>query len=177
MIVLALVLGGKDRSTPTAPAVLPALTPTAPAPNAAVLGPCTKVLEALPEQLGTLLPRVVHPKPYSAFVVAWGDPAVILRCGVDRPADLKPGSTVDNILIGGSDGRTGVYFDVTSVEHNEVYTSVDRAVYISITVPSKYASPPVPTLAVAIAKALPAVCVGGQEPGLTDESKLCTRRP
>lgn len=180
VVILALLFGGgsgghKSPSS-SSPVALPPLTPSAPSSNAATVAPCTKVLQALPERLGSLLPRVVHPEPDSLFVVAWGDPPVILRCGVARPADLKLGSSVDFILIGGSDGRSGVYFDITKSDDNEVYTSVDRAVYISISVPAKYSSPPVPQLAQAIATALPPVCVGAQEPGVTDPSQLCTHR-
>jgi hypothetical protein len=180
VVILALLFGNaghhQSSAKSTSPSALPALTPTAPPSNAAAVAPCTKVLEALPEQLGDLLPRVVHPKPDSLFVVAWGDPAVILRCGVARPADLKVGSSVEFVLVGGSSGQSGAYFDVGTDHGSNVFTTVDRAVYISVTVPAKYASGPLPALAQAIAKALPPVCVGAPEPGLTDDSKLCTHR-
>jgi hypothetical protein len=186
VVIIALLIGnsGGSKHSPasTAPAALPALTPSAPPSDAATVAPCIKVLETLPVQLGDLLPRRVHPKPDSVFVVAWGDPAVVLRCGVARPADLKPaaelkpGTNPDFVLIGGSTGASGAYFDVTEGGGANVFTTVDRAAYISITVPTKYASGPVPALAQAIAKALPPVCIGAQEPGLADQSKLCVYR-
>lgn len=181
VIILALVFGlsfgggnGSGKAS-TAPGALPVLTPSAPPSDPAAVKPCNALLQALPITLGKLVPRTVHPEPDTPFVVAWGDPPVLLRCGVARPADLKPGSSAQFFQFGTAQGSGGVYFDVTSQGGNEVYTTVDRAVYVQITVPSQYHSAPVVTLANAIARALPPVCVGGQA-GHTDPSTLCTHR-
>jgi Protein of unknown function (DUF3515) len=177
VVVLALLFGnaGHDKPAPksTAPVALPALTPSAPPSNAATIVPCTKLLQALPERLGDLLPRVVHPKPDSLFVVAWGDPAVLVRCGVDRPADLKPGSSDFAPEV------DGVSFLEKDVGDTNVYTSVDRAVYIELTFPKKSGSGELPVLAAAIAKALPPVCLPQALPGETPPppNRLCTHRP
>jgi hypothetical protein len=179
VVVLALLIGttgGSDKS----PKALPALTPSAPPSNAAAAAPCTKLLQNLPVRLEGLTPRTVHPVPDSPFVVAWGDPAVIVRCGVARPKDLHTGSTAQFQGFGAADGSDKVYFDVTSSGSDEIYTSVDRAVYVEITLPSKYpGSTFVTDLAGAIAKAMPAVCVGGQPYGgaLPPTDQLCSRRP
>ena len=179
VVVLALLLGTTAGSDKT-PKSLPALTPSAPPSSAAATAPCTTLLQNLPVRLEGLAPRTVHPVPDSPFVVAWGDPAIILRCGVARPADLHPGSTAQFQGFGSADGSDKVYFDVTSSGSNEIYTSVDRAVYVEITLPSKYPGGTYVTdLAGAIAKAMPAVCIGGQ-PGagpLPPASRLCSRRP
>jgi hypothetical protein len=179
VVVLALLIGttgGSDKS----PKALPALTPSAPPSSAAATAPCTKLLQNLPVRLESLAPRTVHPVPDTPFVVAWGDPAVIVRCGVARPKDLHPGSTAQFQGFGDSSGKGTVYFDVTSSGSDEIYTSVDRAVYVEITLPSKYpGSTYVTDLAAAIAKAMPAVCIGGQ-PGagsLPPTDQLCSRRP
>jgi hypothetical protein len=130
------------------------------------------VLVELPVQLGTLAPRVVNPRPDSPYIVAWGNPPVVLRCGVDRPKALVPGSSAE--FINGGD-VAGPYFDVTRGQDGNVYTTVDRAPYISITVPTKYQGGTVlPPLSTAIAKALPAVC--STDPNEPDPDKLCTRR-
>jgi hypothetical protein len=179
VIVLALLIGttgGSDNS----PKALPALTPSAPPSNAAATAPCTKLLQNLPLRLESLAPRTVHPIPDSPFVVAWGDPAVIVRCGVARPKALHPGSAARFTGFGDGTGKDKVYFDVTSSGSDEIYTSVDRAVYVEITLPSKYPGATYVTdLAEAIAKALPAVCVGGQPYGgaLPPTGQLCSRRP
>lgn len=179
MIVLALLFGTTGGSGNSHKS-LPALTPSAPPSSPAANKPCTALLGALPIRLDSLSPRAVHPVPDSPFVVAWGDPAVIVRCGVARPRDLHPGSTAQFQGFGNSSGKATVYFDVTSHGSDEIYTSVDRAVYVEITLPSKYPGGTyVTALAEAIAKTMPAVCVGGQ-PGagpLPPTAQLCSRRP
>jgi hypothetical protein len=118
-----------------------------------------------------LAQRVVHATPDTPDVLAWGDPPVILRCGVARPKDLHAGSGAEFFALGPPDGP---FWDVTSSNEGEVYTTVDRPVYISVSVPARYASGPMPALSRAIAKALPAVCSTNS----TDPVKtLCTRRP
>ena len=70
----------------------------------------------------------------------------------------------------------GVIFDVQRSGDANVWTTVDRAVYVSVTVPSTYAAGPLPTLSRAIAKALPAVCRTQNDQGTVPNSDLCTRR-
>jgi hypothetical protein len=168
----ALTGGGDSGSTAgSTTTALPALTPAAPPHAADQAGPCAKVLEQLPVQLGALKPRVVHTHPDSPFVVAWGDPAVVLACGVDRPKSLHAGSTAQYFTNGPA---SGPYYDVTSSDGGNVWTTVDRGPYISITVPSAYqGADVVPPLSEAIANALPAVCT---TEATADVSKLCTRR-
>jgi hypothetical protein len=171
-LAIGAVTGGGGESASSTPGVLPALTPSAPPHAAAEAAPCTKVLTRLPVQLGALAQRVVHPHPDTPFVVAWGDPPVVLACGVDRPKDLHPGSSAE-FQSGGID--TGPYYDVTSSAEANVWTTVDRGPYIAITVPATYQGADVlPPLSRAIADALPAVCT--TNPNTRDLSRLCTRR-
>ena len=133
--------------------------------------PCTKLLSQLPVQLAKLAPRVVHAHPDTPFVVAWGDPAVVLSCGADRPKSLHAGSSAQYFTNGPG---TGPYYDVVSSGGANVWTTVDRAPYISITVPSKYQGGTVlPPLSRAIAAALPSVCSTADTAPL---QKRCTRR-
>jgi hypothetical protein len=173
LVIVSLGSGGNtgSSSNPTAGA-LPPLSPSAPAHAAAQASACNRVLEQLPVQLGNLQPRVVHSHPDSPYVVAWGDPPVVLSCGVDRPKDLQPGSSAQYFTNGPA---AGPFYDVTSHSGVNVWTTVDRAPYISIEVPSKYQGADVlPPLSGAIAQALPAVC--STDPSTPDPSKLCTRR-
>jgi len=179
VVILALLFatlsgttGGADSTANPTNGALPPVTASAPPHAAADSAACTKVLEQLPVALGSLQPRVVHTKPDTPDVVAWGNPPVVLACGVDRPKSLQPGSSVEDIL-GGDDA--GPYYDVTESGSAAVWTTVDRAVYIAITVPVKYQGADVlPPLSKAIAAALPAVCDGsGTAPNPAD---LCTRR-
>ncbi len=130
------------------------------------------MLAKLPVTLGRLHGRVVHPHPDTTSVVAWGDPAVIFRCGVDRPKALHPGSSVN---VFSATGTSGPYYIATDgPKHSTVYTTVDRSVYISIEIPAKYKSGPLPALSTDIAAALPPVCTTNNQ--VKDISKLCTRR-
>jgi hypothetical protein len=174
--VLGVVAGlsggsGSPSPSPSPGAPLPAVTAAAPPHAEAFSAQCEKVLEHLPVQLHGLDPRVVHTTPDTPYVVAWGDPPVILRCGVDRPAGLHAGATKQLLS---ATGRSGPYFDVTHSGSDEVWTVIDRPVYISVAVPVQYASGPVPPLARAIAHALPAVCTTRYTAPL---AQRCTRRP
>ena len=180
MVLIALAIGaatgssnGPDSTTNPTSGALPALSPSAPPHAVAEAAACNKVLEQLPVQLGALAPRIVHAHPDSPYVVAWGDPAVVLSCGAARPKDLVPGSSAQFVAAGPD---TGPFYDVTRVGSANVFTAIDRGPYISVVVPSKYQGGDVmPPLSTAIAKALPAVC--SADPNEPDVTKLCTRRP
>jgi Protein of unknown function (DUF3515) len=179
VVILALVLGNATKapktpadSGPPVPRALAPVTVAAPPADPAAAAPCTKLLTTLPVQLGELQPRVVHPKPDSPFVVAWGDPVVVLRCGVARPSALKPGS--GDLVI----GVNGVFWLPVRQSKATVWVTVDRAVYIEVTVPQAYRQPPLAPLADAVAKVLLPVCVVQAAPGqpAADPNRLCTNR-
>jgi hypothetical protein len=152
---------------------LPAVSAPAPPHAAAQAANCAKVLERLPVTLGPLDPRVVHTSPDTPDVVAWGEPPVLLSCGTGRPKDLVAGSSTQYIAGG---ELAGPYYDVTRHGDANDYTTVDRAAYVTITIPAHYqAADYLPALSRAIATALPAVCV--TDPSTPDPAKLCTRRP
>lgn len=176
MIIVALVIvavGGGGGGSPTPGPARPSPLDLAAPPHVGTQAAnCAKVLERLPVTLRGLDPRVVHTTPDTPYVVAWGDPAIVLRCGVDRPADLGPGSSAVYVNAG---SLAGPYFDVTRRSGANVYTTVDRAAYVSVTVPAKYpADSSLGPLAEDIAAALPAVC--STSPNEPDPAKLCTRR-
>jgi hypothetical protein len=162
-----------DSTTTSSDGALPAITAAAPPHAAQQAANCAKVLAALPVSLGKLDPRIVHTKPDTPFVVAWGDPAVQLSCGVAKPKALYPGSSVEFITGGEFDGP---YYDVQKVGDANVFTTVDRGPYIALRIPAKYpAADYLPVVSRAIARAVPAVCVGATSAGV-DPDKLCTRR-
>lgn len=176
-MIVALGLGALtgDSDPSSNPATAPAsgaISASAP-PRADVdAAPCAKVLAQLPVNLGKLAPRVVRTKPDSPFVVAWGNPAVVLRCGEAKPKQLVPGSA-ERLQNAGS--VAGPYFIVTNKDGANVWTSVDRAAYVSVTIPAQYQGGDImPPLGAAIAKALPAVC--SADPATPDIDKLCARR-
>jgi hypothetical protein len=167
------VSGGTGRSSatsasPTGP--LPAITRSAPPQATQQEAACAKLLATLPVTLRGLNQRVVHTVPETPSVVAWGEPPVVLSCGVARPRSLHANSAAKYFSV---TGDAGPYFDVTSQGTDQIYTTVDRAAYIAIAVPVRYHSGPLPPLARDIAAALPAVCkVDPSAP----RNELCTRR-
>jgi hypothetical protein len=155
-VTAVLVLAVNDRDGSGAP------PPTAsPAPAARTLPPlpvdpppalpasgqkaCRELVSALPVTLGDRPARPVDSS--SPYVAAWGEPPVVLRCGVPRPAALRPDSEVLDI--------SGVTFFAAPRGATTAYTTVDRSVYVEVVAPSGEASGPAARLATAISRALP----------------------
>jgi len=185
LVALLLTLGDDDSgqkdplASPSTGATspLPAISVAAPPSNATTTAPCTKVLEQLPVSLAGLAPRVVHSHPDSPFVVAWGDPAIVLRCGVDRPAGLSKSSYGEMVTVNGVDFY--VVNEGADKTGMRVFTVADRAAYVEVSVPKSYGQPPLGPLADAVAKALPDVeCLPQAAPGQTPPpaTQLCTHR-
>ncbi|WP_082530685.1 DUF3515 domain-containing protein [Aeromicrobium sp. Root344] len=62
---------------------------------------------------------------------AWGDPAIILRCGVEKPNDLGPASRCDMV------DDVGWFSETTSDGY--LFTTIGRDYYVSVEVPDDYA--------------------------------------
>jgi Protein of unknown function (DUF3515) len=161
LLALAFTAGRHPKSSPSSassssPSALAApVSVAASSLPAAAQSPCEKVSEKLPITLNGLAPRAVFGPP---FVVAWGNPSVLYRCGVARPAGLTPGSGTGVIDTGTGAGRTVEWFPVKG-KNQTVWTSIDRAVYIEVTVPAQVQGGEViSALSGDIASALPAVC-------------------
>jgi hypothetical protein len=102
-------------------------------------------MAALPLDLnGEVSRRVQSDSPYA---YAWGDPPVVLVCGVDRPAGWVVGTSAIQI--------NGVQWHVdTSDPENTVWTTVDRPVYVQVSLPADIDSAPVTVLSTPIGAAL-----------------------
>ena len=124
---------------PVLPVDVPPVTPQADAS-------CPALMKSLPLELsGEQSRRVKSDTPYA---YAWGDPAIVLICGVDRPAGFVTGAALIQI--------NGVSFFVdTSDPDTTVWTAVDRPVYVQISLPASVDSAPVTALTPQIAQALP----------------------
>lgn len=160
--------GTSHEAKPSGPP--PPITVAAPPSNVAAEAPCAQVLSALPVKLGPLAPRAVHTEPDSPYVVAWGDPPVVLRCGVARPAGLTPGSS-ELVFITG-----GVYWLPVQDKSSTVFTSVDRSVYVEVRVPKRVSYQPLPILGEAIAGKLKAICAVPDDDSTYRPDQLCTHR-
>ncbi|HEY2765107.1 MAG TPA: DUF3515 domain-containing protein [Pseudonocardiaceae bacterium] len=128
------------------PGPLPLPTVAAPAAHSA---DCDRLLAAVPSRLDAgvqgELERRAAAGPAPPGTAAWGEPAVVLRCGVDRPAAL----TVTSRLL-----------DVSGVQYlglpGGVWVVVDRPVYVSVTLPEELGTGPIQQLTEVIARTLPA---------------------
>jgi len=56
---------------------------------------CQQLVEALPSRLNDL--AQVDVEPTDALGAAWGDPAIVLTCGVPLPDEYNPFSTCDDV--------------------------------------------------------------------------------
>jgi hypothetical protein len=127
-IIGVIVLAAVVNSQPVTDVADPLPVSSVDAPGAGMAA-CTSLLAALPDPLGGLPRRqlVQGDDPLLAGVAAWGEPAVILRCGVPTPQELtcsSPVQVVDGVAwlpIPGSGGIT--------------YLAVDRPVRVALTVP------------------------------------------
>lgn len=134
---------------------------------------CRRLLRQLPNTLDGAARNTAATR--GKFIAAWGTPPILLRCGVSRPKQLAPYSTAQ--LIGSGDDLSVNWLPVAEGGAT-VWTSVDRSVYIALSVPSSYATPPINTLSNVIARTLPAVCTVSMTGGMNEPGSgvLCTHR-
>ena len=131
-----------------------------PVPVAAVPAPeatsaeCDGLIAALPADLGDV-PRAPLLDPAPPGAAAWradgggGDP-IILRCGLDRPAEFVTGAplqAVDDVQ----------WFQIADAgDSRSTWYAVDRAVYVALTLPPDSGPTPIQQISAAIARSLPA---------------------
>ena len=142
--VLTLAATRRPPVPPVAIAAVPA--PAAQAPQ------CQALLATLPDSLGDL-PRAETAQPTPAGTAAWrsdGDP-VILRCGLDRPAEFVVGAPVQMV-----DDVSWFRLDDPDTRRS-TWISVDRPVYIALTLPADSGPTPIQTMSEAIARTMGAI--------------------
>ena len=93
---------------------------------------CRALLAKLPKLLSTSAGRPVTPATAVERAAAWGDPAIVLRCGVGAPATAKGAGQVLNF-----DGVDWLISD--GANHSQVVRAVGREVAVELDVPSAYA--------------------------------------
>ena len=103
------------------PVAVPASEPGDPA--------CAALVAKLPERLSNQERRTIEPDSGSA--AAWGDPPVVLRCGVGEPARLQPDSPLTDI--------NGITWFAEERSKGYVFTSVGLQPRVEVTVPDAYA--------------------------------------
>jgi hypothetical protein len=151
--------GGDATAAPVAPETGPLALVPVEAPDAGGPG-CATLLAALPAELpadgGALPPRVLaDPAPAGARAWAAAPRPVVLRCGLTRPAELAPDSALLEV-----DGVQWLRLDDPVPEPVVVsYVTVDRPLYVVLTVPTDIGSGPLQAVADCIRTTLPAVPV------------------
>ena len=124
-LAVALVASGAGSCTDDVPPRVVDVTPP-PTAGAATQRFCSALDEALPGSLGELDRR----RTSSAAVAAWGDPPVVLRCGVP-PVQRPPGDTRRVELAG-----VGWYPE--EVDGAVRWTTLDLPVAVEVLVPDGY---------------------------------------
>ncbi|MEN2422166.1 DUF3515 domain-containing protein [Streptomyces rimosus] len=128
----------------------------APSPEGASARQCRALHEELPRTVDGLERGTAD--PVSDFTAVWGDPAVRLRCGVDKPAVLTPGSEHYNPGADAAEVNGVEWLFEKQGDEGYRFTTVLRKTYVEVSVPGKYA-PEVDVLtdlAAAVKKTVPA---------------------
>jgi hypothetical protein len=147
LVVGVLIAAAMVREQPLSPLGL-AVVP-APAANST---DCARLLAALPETLdgggnaGPLQRRALA-TPAPAGAAGWGEPPVVLRCGLDRPVELTATSRLLDV--------SGVQLLELVGRGTSTWVAVDRPVYVVVALPPTSGSGPLQQLAAVIANTLP----------------------
>ena len=88
------------------------------------------MIDALPRTVAGQDRRTTTPEGLTA---AWGDPPIVLRCGVPRPAALMPTSQLVTV--------DGVDWFAEPLSNGYLFTTYGRAAYVEVAVPSAYQPP------------------------------------
>jgi hypothetical protein len=109
------------------------VTLTSPEVSAEDLATCNEFLADLPDQLAEQARRKVNPA--AALGRAWGDPAIVVRCGVGVPADFDVTSSCEV-----ADG-VGWFVPEEQIDDQDadvVLTAVGYRPIVEVDVPAKY---------------------------------------
>jgi hypothetical protein len=87
---------------------------------------CKGLLSDLPPSVAAQPRRMVEDQ----LAGAWGDPPIVLRCGVEKPASLKPTSQCHEV--------NGVGWLAERESDGWLFTTIGRKLYVSLEVPSDY---------------------------------------
>lgn len=139
VVVLSLVTKAK----PVVSGPLPVATVGQPGAESAA---CRALMPGLPAALGKLTARTLEGG--GPGITAWGDPAVLLRCGLETPAELTCSSELSVI-------NTVSWLVLSEVPGQATYLAADRSVRIAVTVPDGSGTGPIQQLSNAIADRLP----------------------
>ncbi|MFC5638680.1 DUF3515 domain-containing protein [Streptomyces bullii] len=121
-----------------------------PSPDARAAGLCRNLDKVLPAKVDG--ERRVDPEPASALTAGWGSPAIILRCGVPRPAEM------DDPEADGTEVNGVGWLLQKRDDGSFVFTTTLRNAYVEVTIPKDRTASgmaPLVDLAPAVKKAIP----------------------
>jgi len=147
LAVVAVLAIAASRRIPAAPVVVAAVpAPQAQAPE------CQSLVATLPDQLGDYR-RAETAQPTPVATAAWrdGGEPVILRCGLDRPAEFVVGAPIQMV----NDVQWFQLRDNGS--QRSTWLCVDRPVYVALTLPDGSGPSPIQTMSNVIARSMPAI--------------------
>ncbi|HET6987874.1 MAG TPA: DUF3515 domain-containing protein, partial [Kribbella sp.] len=108
----------------------PGPTPVAvPSPAPEVAAACTQLVKALPEKVLDAERRKTEPP--SPLTTAYGDPPIEVTCGVTPPAGMAEAQSQCFEV-------NGVGWFAKEATNGVIFTTIGRAVYLEVAVPSKY---------------------------------------
>jgi hypothetical protein len=90
---------------------------------------CAELVAALPEVVDDAVRREVDPP--STVVAAWGQPPIILRCGIGEPAGTDPTKAVLEVADVGWRSLPG--------EGGTFFVTADRSAVVEVAIPDDYA--------------------------------------
>ncbi|MGA4839371.1 DUF3515 domain-containing protein [Streptomyces sp. G45] len=125
-------------------------TAAVPSPGSGVARLCRDLDGELPRKVNGLARH--DPKPASPLTAGWGDPAIILRCGVPRPAKMND-PEADGVTV------NGVGWLLQKRDDGSFrFTTTLRKAYVEVTIPEERTQDgvgPLTDFAAPIEKAIP----------------------
>jgi Protein of unknown function (DUF3515) len=144
--IIGILVVAALRQSPSGPQTVPIASVPAPKADSAE---CRALLDALPDGFDDYR-RAPAAEPAPAGAAAWtaDREPIILRCGLDRPAEFVVGSPIQVV--------NEVQWFELSDQGRSTWFAVDRAVYVALTLPQGSGPTPIQEISDVIAKSLPA---------------------
>ena len=110
---------------------------SSPPVSVADAAPCERLIADLPASVSDQPMREVAPAN-ATFGAAWGDPPIVLRCGVPKPRGFDKFATCQ---VANDVGWFIPESQQTGQPHEIVMTTVGRAQYVEVRLPAEYWPP------------------------------------
>lgn len=91
---------------------------------------CTELSQSLPVEIAGELLRATTAS--ESGVTAWGDPAIVLRCGVEEPMSLQPTSQLLSV--------NGVDWLPEELTQGQRFTTINTKEFVEVNIPANYES-------------------------------------